>query len=116
MYYETSGSSERVAGKYTEILDQPFGWETEAETYAASFATRPSRVRLIHGFDSYLVVNHNKVVYHARWNMYFNFNTSVSPTPDVAASYEVLKAGAVSKLPAALKTVLDARFSTNTVP
>jgi hypothetical protein len=116
MYYEAGYNNQRVPGVHTEILDQPSGWNTEAETYAASFATRPARVRLIHGFDTYLVVNNNTVVYHVRWNMYFNYNTSVSPTPDVDGSYEVLTGGAARKLPADRKTVLDARFPTNTVP
>ncbi len=116
MAYETSYVDERIAGKYTEIFDQPKRWNGEAETYAASFATRPARVTLIHGFDTYLVVNNNKVLYHVRWNMYFNYNTSIAPTPDVAGSYEVLKAAAATKLLATLKTVLDARFPGNTVP
>lgn len=116
MYYESGGTSQRVAGAFTEIFDQPRQWNGEAETYAASFATRPAGVRLIIGFDTYLIVNNNRVVYHVRYNIYFNFNTSVSPTPDVPSSYEVLSAGEVRRLPAALKTVLDARFPGNTVP
>jgi hypothetical protein len=116
MYYEAGFTAERVAGAHTEIFDQPNRWNTVAESYAASFATRPNTVRLIKGFDTYLIVNNNTVVHHVRWNMYFNFNTSVTPTPDVAGSYEVLTAGAVSRLPADRKTVLDASFPTNTVP
>jgi hypothetical protein len=116
MYYEGSGTNERVGGSYTEIFDQPRRWNGEAETYAASFATRPANVRLIIGFDTYLVVNNNRVVYHVRWNMYFNFNTSVSPTPDVRGNYEVLTAGAASRLPTALKARLDAQYAANTVP
>jgi hypothetical protein len=116
MYYEAGGASERTAGSHTEIFDQPRGWNTAAETYAASFATRPANVRLIKGFDTYLVVSNNSVVYHVRWNLYFSFNTAVTPTPDVTGTYEVLSAGAASKLPADRKTRLDAQFPGNTVP
>ena len=71
---------------------------------------------MIAGFDTYLVVNHNSVVYHVRWNVYYNLNTSVTPTADVDGIYEVLSSGAVSRLPTALKTVLDTQFPGNTVP
>lgn len=117
MYYEAGGASERVAGAHTEIFDQPAGWNTEAEAFAAtSFASRPSSVRLIKGFDTYLVVNNNSVVYHVRWNLYFNFNTSVTPTPDVAGTYEVLAAGPVTRLPSDRNTRLNTQFPGNTVP
>lgn len=116
MYYETGGTNERTGG-HTEIFDQPEGWNTQAETFATtSFATRPSSVRLIKGFDTYLVVNNNSVVYHVRWNLYFNFNTSVTPTTDVAGTYEVLTAGPVNRLPSSEKTRLDTQFPGNTIP
>jgi hypothetical protein len=116
MYYEAGFTAERVAGSHTETFDQPSGWNAQAESYAASFTTRPSSVRMINGFDTYLVVNNNTVAYHVRWNIYFNFNTSATPTPDVAGTYEVLTAGAVSRLPADRKAALDAAFPANTVP
>lgn len=116
MYYEAGFTAERVAGAHTETFDQPNRWNIQAESYAASFTTRPSRVRMINGFDTYLIVNNNSVVYHVRWNIYFNFDTSVSPTPDVPGTYEVLSAGEVSRLPADRKAALDAAFPTNTVP
>lgn len=114
MYYEAGFTAERV-GAHTEIFDQPGGWNAQADAFAGTFGTRPNRVRMINGFDTYLVVNNNRVVYHVRWNIYFNFDTSVTPTPDVAGSYEVLTAGSASRLPAALKTALDAQFPLNTV-
>ncbi len=115
MYYEAGFVAERTAA-HTEILDQPGGWHGEADAFAGTFATRPNRVRMINGFDTYLVVNNNSVVYHVRWNVYFNFNTTITPTTDVTGSYEALTSGAARRLPAALKTVLDAQFPTNTVP
>ncbi len=116
MYYDAGFTAERVLGAHTEIFDQPNGWNNQAETYAASFATRPASIRMINGFDTYLVVNDNSVIYHVRWNIYFNFNGTTSPIPDVAGTYEVLSAGAASRLPADRKAALDAAFPTNTVP
>lgn len=116
MYYEAGFTAERIAGAHTEVFDQPNRWNNQAESYAASFTTRPSRVRMINGFDTYLIVNDNRVVYHVRWNIYFNFDTSVSPTPDVPGTYEVLSTGVVSRLPSDRKAALDAAFPTNTVP
>jgi hypothetical protein len=116
MYYEAGFTAERVIGAHTEIFDQPSRWDIQAEPFAASFATRPTRVRMINGFDTYLVVNNNTVVYHVRWNIYFNFDTTVSPTPDVRGTYEVLSSGAARALPADRKTALDAAFPANTVP
>jgi len=115
MYYEAGAGNERDAA-HTEIFDQPAGWNGEADAFAGTFATRPNNVRMINGFDTFLVVNNNSVVYHVRWNVYFNFNTSVTPTTDVAGTYEALTAGAVSRLPTDRKAALDAAFPTNTVP
>ena len=118
MYYDAGGTSERVAADHTEIFDEPGGWSGRADTFAsgASFAAKPTRVRVIKGFDTYLIINDNKVVYHVRWNLYFNFNTSSSPVADVKGNYEVLTAGSISKLPADRKAILDTKFPTNTVP
>ena len=115
MYYEGGGTNERTA-RQTEIFDQPGGWQDQARAFAASFATRPNRVRLIIGFDTYLVVSHNSVVYHVRWNMYFNFDTSTAIVADVPGSYEVLTASSVNRLPGNRKAVLDTEFPGNTVP
>jgi hypothetical protein len=118
MYYEAGGGNERTSS-HTEIFDQPAGWNAEADSFAnktSKFATKPAIVKMINGFDNYLIVNNNSVVYHVRWNVYFNFNTSVTPTTDVKGTYEVLTAGAVSKLPADRKAALDAQFVGNAVP
>lgn len=116
MFYDAGFTNTRVPGASTEIFDQPNTWNGQADTFAATFATRPASVRLTLRFDDYLVVNNNSVVYHFRWNMYFNFNTTVAPAPDVRGSYESLGGGPVNHLPADRKAALNAQFAGNTVP
>ncbi|HEV3412125.1 MAG TPA: DUF4157 domain-containing protein [Puia sp.] len=114
MYYEAGGDHRRTPGSI-EIIDQVIGFNGEADKFAGSFASRPAKVKFTEAFDSYLVVNDTKVMYHIRYNISFVFDTSVTPVDDVRGTYELLSAGPMGKLPSDRKKVLDADFPSNTV-
>jgi hypothetical protein len=111
-YYDSAASNQRTPGKGTKMFDMPGGpsWAPFAQDFVDKKQPKATKVSVILGFDTYLMVK-DAAIHHVAWSATTEYDPAKKTTG--AIGYVTSGGGSVAGLPKDLKTVLDARYAGN---
>ncbi|MEO6949668.1 MAG: DUF4157 domain-containing protein [Ginsengibacter sp.] len=111
-FYDAAGI--HIMNARSSIMgDQPQGWQPTANAFAATLAPHADRVVLTFNFDTYAVRDGTTPVHHIRWSATYEFNITTGTEGTIR--YSRIGGGAIRRLTAAHRAVVDARYAGNGV-